>query len=141
MRYLIDTDIWSYYRQRRFGVAARIDALPADDLAISRVSVAELQVWARGADTGTRRGTVDALSRRCRLLEVSKGVWSLYPRAQFELKRIGRTVGMADVLIGCCAALHGLTVVSNNRKHFEPVCEVLAIPLENWAEPPRAASP
>ena len=56
--------------------------------------------------------------------------------------RSGRDFGVTgnlDILIGCTAALHGLTVVTNNERHVRPIGELLGFWIENWVEtPPKA---
>jgi len=132
--YLLDTDIWSYFLKDQRGVRERVIACELTDLAISRVSAAELAAWAVRTESTRRRDMVSSLCRSARFFEVDLAVWQMFPDDRAELASRGRTIGMSDVLIGCCAALSGAVVVSNNQKHFTHICEVLGLELENWAE-------
>ena len=134
MAYLLDTDTWSYFLRGKHGVRERVSAIDESELAICRVSVAELNVLAIRSSSKRRAAQVARLARTVEFFDVDESVWDLFPHVYAELLRRGWTTGMPDVLIGCCAAVHDAVVVSNNVKHFEHVCDVLGLELENWAE-------
>jgi tRNA(fMet)-specific endonuclease VapC len=46
-----------------------------------------------------------------------------------ELRRNGITIGTSDILIAGIAIENGLTLVTNNEKHYQPVER---LKLENW---------
>lgn len=140
MRYLLDTDTVSYFLRDKFGVATRILAADPDDLAISRVSIAELWVQARTARFGRiNPSSLGKFVRALRGLPVTEVIWDHFATTRAAMIRSGRDFGVTgnfDVLIGCTAALHGLIVVTNNERHFRPLGELLGTRIENWVEPP-----
>jgi tRNA(fMet)-specific endonuclease VapC len=143
LKYLLDTDTVSYFLRDKFGVGSRLLATNPDDLAISRVTVAELWVHARTAKQGRiNPATVGKFVRALRGLPVSEVIWDHFASAKATMIRSGRDFGVTgnfDILIGCTAALHGLTVVTNNERHFRPIGELLGFGIENWVEtPPKA---
>jgi tRNA(fMet)-specific endonuclease VapC len=139
LKYLLDTDTVSYFLRDQRGVASRLLSKPPDDLALSRVTVAELWVLARTAKQGrVNPSTLGKVVRAFRCLPVSEVVWDHFASAKAVLARTGRTLGPTgnfDVLIGCTASLHRMTVVTNNEKHFRPLSDVLGFSIENWADP------
>lgn len=48
-------------------------------------------------------------------------VCSLFGKERGRLRKLGRTVGDCDLFIACTAINHGLTLCTNNRRHFEMV--------------------
>jgi tRNA(fMet)-specific endonuclease VapC len=54
----------------------------------------------------------------------------VYAKERCRLERIGRRVDDFDLLIGATAIHHGLTLVTNNTKHFQ---RLNGIKLEDWS--------
>lgn len=46
-----------------------------------------------------------------------------------ELRQIGITIGTSDILIAGIAIENGLTLITNNEKHYEPIQR---LKTENW---------
>lgn len=139
MKYLVDTDTVSYFLRDQRGVASRVLAKEPSDLALSRVTVAELWVLARTARHGhVNPSTLGRLGRALRCLAVDEAVWDHFASTKAAMARAGRTLGPAgnlDVLIGCTAAIHRVAVVTNNVRHFSSISEVLGFEIENWTDP------
>jgi predicted nucleic acid-binding protein len=56
--------------------------------------------------------------------------WETAAHLWADLRRNGRLVGDADILIGAYAMRHGAVVVTRNTRHFE----YLGVATENWRE-------
>ena len=57
--------------------------------------------------------------------------FELYATEKVRLRAIGRPVDDFDLIIGCTARAHNLTLVTRNTRHF---ADLTALPLENWIE-------
>ena len=120
MRYLADTDWVVHALHGNRAVIRRLDELADEGIGISIVSIAELY---QGVFYST-----DPQGNELRLLEFLGGydvvqidddICREFARARGRLKAAGTLIGDLDVLIGCTALRHGLTLLSNNRRHFQ----------------------
>ena len=50
---------------------------------------------------------------------------------KYRLRRLGRTIEDFDLLIGCTALAHNLTLVTRNTRHF---VNLSGLRLENWVD-------
>jgi tRNA(fMet)-specific endonuclease VapC len=48
-----------------------------------------------------------------------------------ELERHGTPLDDFDLVLGCCALAHNLTLITNNVKHFK---RIESLKILNWAE-------
>ena len=53
------------------------------------------------------------------VLGIDEEVTRIFGRERGRLRRLGRTVGDLDLLIAATALRYDLTLLSNNRRHFE----------------------
>ena len=53
----------------------------------------------------------------------------VYAKEKVRLKKAGMPIEDFDLLIGCAAKATGLTMVTDNVKHFNRIC---GIEIENW---------
>ena len=120
MRYLADTDWVVHALHGNRAVIRRLDELADEGIGISIVSIAELY---QGVFYST-----DPQGNELRLLEFLGGydvvqidddICREFALARGKLKAAGTLIGDLDVLIGCTALRHGLTLLSNNRRHFQ----------------------
>lgn len=85
-----------------------------------------------GEQRPPKKHNLDNLERS--LLRISiLPVWPtipVYAKERCRLERIGRRVDDFDLLIGATAIHHGLTLVTNNTKHFQ---RLNGIKLEDWS--------
>ncbi len=132
MRYMLDTNIVSYYLCRASpALEARVnDGLKQRSLAISVVVRAELRYGQMGLATeDRRRPLIDSF-----LLRLPSVEWSINAADQFgalkhTLKTQGTPIGDFDTLIAAHALAEKLTLVTHNTRHFENVRQLT---LEDW---------
>jgi tRNA(fMet)-specific endonuclease VapC len=120
MRYLIDTDWTIHYLNGQLEVIQRVDELRAEGVALSVVSLAELYegvYYSRNPQESERQ--LDAFLRGVAVLGIDVETCKLFGRERGRLRAAGKTVGDLDLLIGSAALRHRLTVLTNNRRHFE----------------------
>ena len=131
--YLLDTDTCSELVMGNAEVFSRVDELDRDAWCISSLVYTELQY-------GLERGKLlprsrDSLQKFLRSAPcVSFGTQAAVEAAMVraELERLGRPSGQMDYLIAGHARSLGLTLVTGNTRHFEPVG---GIRVENWISP------
>ena len=140
LRYLLDTNIASYYlRRSSAALEERVNqGLLQHTLALSALTRAELRYGQAGmAADDRRRGLIDHF-----LLQLPNLAWTLETADRYgtlkDLHRRGGTpIGELDTQIAAHALAEGLTLVTHNTRHFDQVPGLL---LEDWmAEPPAPA--
>ncbi len=57
--------------------------------------------------------------RTVSVIGIDEEVTRIFGRERGRLRRSGKTVGDLDLLIGSTAIRHDLTLLTNNRRHFE----------------------
>ena len=58
-----------------------------------------------------------------------KEVWPTFAKSKFGLRKIGKLVDDADIIIGDTAITYDMIMVTENTKHFENLPGIM---LENW---------
>lgn len=132
MRFLLDTDIFIYIRQKRpEEVSRRFSKLHPGEAAISVITYGELLY---GAAKSVRRA--DALARLRELihflpaLALPESAAETYGSICADLEVKGEMIGNNDLWIAAHALAAGLTLVTNNEKEFR---RVRGLRVQNWA--------
>jgi len=130
-RYLLDTNICIYIRQKRPDeVLRRFRKLRPGEAVLSVITYGELQYGA--ANSEQRVSALERLRELVNLLpalslpETAGEVYGLI-RAQLESK--GEMIGNNDLWIAAHAIAARLTLVTNNKKEFR---RVRGLKLQNW---------
>jgi tRNA(fMet)-specific endonuclease VapC len=91
-------------------------------LALSVISLAELYegVYYSRDPEGDARALQDFL-RGVTLLPVDERTCQIFGRERGRLRAAGLLIGDFDLLIGATALRHHLTLLTNNRRHFERI--------------------
>jgi len=122
MRYLIDTDWTIHYLNGQPDVVRRVDELREEGVGLSVVSLAELYegvYYSRDPQESERQ--LDALLRGIGVLGIDVETCKLFGKERGRLRAAGKTAGDLDLLIGVAALRHNLTLLTNNRRHFEMI--------------------
>lgn len=134
--YLLDTNICIHLLNGDFNLAEKVEQVGLANCFISELTIAELLYGVAGSapDRQTRnRQNLDKFLRlfpRSHRLPISDAL-EIYAEQKAHLKRIGRLQGEFDLLIGCTALAHGLTLATRNTRHFT---DLQGIQLENWID-------
>ncbi|MBX7244637.1 MAG: type II toxin-antitoxin system VapC family toxin [Candidatus Sumerlaeaceae bacterium] len=126
MKYLLDTNHWSYIQQGFEPVVRKITSLPPESLLLmSVVSQAELMSGVLILPEGRRRDALMALFREsvasaAELVPINSEVAEQFALVFAELRRIGRPIPTNDIWLAATARAHRLTLVSAD-KHFAGV--------------------
>jgi len=120
LRYLIDTDWAIHYLNGHSRIVQRLKTLRNQGLGVSVVSLAELYegVYYSADPEGSEEGLEDLLSEVA-IVGIDKETCRVFGKERGRLRAAGRTIGDFDLLIGATALNHNLTVLTNNRRHFE----------------------
>jgi tRNA(fMet)-specific endonuclease VapC len=133
MRYLLDTDIFIFIRQRKpSDVAERFDRLHPGEAAISVITYGELLYGAaKSARSSDAFARLAALTDLLPILPVPTGAGEVYGKIRAELESKGEVIGNTDLWIAAHAVESGLTLVTNNEGEFR---RVRGLKVQNWAE-------
>ena len=119
-KYLVDTDWAIHYFNGHAGITQRLQALQPAGLALSVVSLAELYEGVLYSTTPDEdeRALKDFLGV-VELVGIDDSTAQRFGQERGRLRARGLLIGDFDLLIGVTALAHGLTLLTNNRKHFE----------------------
>ncbi len=132
MRYLLDTNIVSYYLRRSSpALETKLsDALKRHSVAISVITRAELLYGQAGmTPVDRRRGLIDSFFLRLPSLEWGVTAADLYGPLKDSFRREGKPIGEMDTQIAAHALAEKLILVTHNTRHFENVPH---LKLEDW---------
>ena len=134
-KYLLDTCTWIEYFHERNGVKEQVDLVDPDQIFASEITIAELTYGAMKSGNYNRH--IKEPEWLCNYITICKISDVFYEYAQIRnalnriKKNLDREVGQFDILIGATALHYGLTVVTENIKHFSLMP---GVKCENWVE-------
>jgi predicted nucleic acid-binding protein len=119
VRYLLDSDWVIDYLHQVGQTVRRVDELAHHGLGLSIVSLAELHEGLvtsqdRRADERRLRNFLIGVT----VIGLDEETCRIFGRERSRLRAEGNLIGDLDLLIGATALRHGLTVLTNNRRHF-----------------------
>jgi len=128
--FMLDTDISSYIIKRRPATLVERFEKYAETLNVSVMTAAGLRFGAEKAGRPKLAELVEAYLERLAILDWTNEVTSHYARIRSELERSGKPIGNMDLLIASHAVSQGMTLVTNNLKHFS---NVPGLKVEVWS--------
>jgi len=122
LSYLVDTDWAVHWLHGNERIRQRMEELRGQGLALSAVSLAEL--W-EGVNYSrdplqSEHGLNDFL-RRVSFVSIVEETCKLFGKERGRLRAAGKRVADFDLIIGVTARQHELTLLTNNRRHFENI--------------------
>lgn len=132
MRYMLDTNIVSYYLRRVLpALEERVnDGLKHRSMAISAITRAELRFGQSAmSPEDRRRPLIDSFLLRLPSIEWSVGAADCYGALKHTPKTQGTPIGDMDTLIAAHALAEKLILVTHNTRHFE---KIPGLKLEDW---------
>jgi tRNA(fMet)-specific endonuclease VapC len=122
VNYLIDSDWVIEWLKGRQPAIALIDSLRNQDLAISLVTYAEVYEGIFfGRDPVAAEQGFREFQRDVSVLPLSEPVMLRVARLRGELRREGRLIADADLLIAATALDDDRTLITRNTRHFQRV--------------------
>jgi tRNA(fMet)-specific endonuclease VapC len=131
IRLMLDTNVCvELLRGRAPGVLKRLRRLAIDEVAISSITLAELQCGVAKSARPARHELL--LAEFCAPLVIppfDSLAAEVYGRTRAQLERIGKPIGPLDTLIAAHALALDVTLVTNNEREFG---RVPGLRVENW---------
>ncbi len=121
--FMLDTNICvDLIRGRAPELVGRLRKYPPDDIAISSISLAELQYGAvKSARPDWHLGLLAEFCAPLAILEFGNQAAEAYGKVRLALERAGTPIGPLDTLIAAHALAENMTVVTNNLREFRRV--------------------
>jgi len=121
-QYLVDTDWVIHYLNGREDVVNRLRALRPDGIGLSVVALAELYegVYYSRDPEKDEQGLNDFL-RGLTVLGLDEETSQIFGRERGRLRESGQIIGDIDLFIAATALQYDVTLLSNNRRHFDRI--------------------
>ncbi len=131
IRYLLDTNICIYIAKHNPAtVRARFEQLSADVLAMSVITLGELQHGAEKSQARFRAlAALQQLQRVIQVEPLTEAVGQHYGQIRSALERKGQPIGNNDLWIAAHARAEGWVLVTSNEREFDRVDDLA---VENW---------
>ena len=101
-----------------------------DNIFISFITVSELYYGAcKSQRVEQNLAVIRQLAERLNVVESDDAISEAFGRLKTSLEHAGKVIDDADIYIAACACVHGLTLVTNNTKHFR---RIKGVKLDNW---------
>jgi tRNA(fMet)-specific endonuclease VapC len=130
LRYMLDTDSVSFVLRGQGHVAARMAEHRPSQLCISSLTLAELRHGAEKRRSAMINGLIDAFTGTIAVVAFDSAAANRFGLISARLGEAGTPIGHLDTLIASHALALGLTLVTNNTKHFG---RVKGLRVANWA--------
>jgi tRNA(fMet)-specific endonuclease VapC len=123
--YLLDTNVLGQVLRKRprQTVMEKLRQIPSDAVQASIVTLFEMHYGSMlrdDADPFWLRIQTQIVPL-VRWIPVDEAIAMQAGDAAASLKKIGRPIGLADCLIAASASVHGLTLITENIRHFERI--------------------
>jgi tRNA(fMet)-specific endonuclease VapC len=131
VRYLLDTNIFIYIRQRRpLGLLAKFQQLTPDEAAISVITYGKLYYGAeKSANTPRAKLELENVMTALPVLPLPAEAGAAYGQIHAGLERRGERIGGNNLWIAAHALADNLILVTNNEREFR---RVSGLSIENW---------
>jgi tRNA(fMet)-specific endonuclease VapC len=127
--FLLDTNICIFFNKGIGSVRDHLGSIGFDRCAISEITFAELLYGVERSDAKEKnRRTLEIFLTDISILPIHQAL-PLFASEKARLRKIGEPIDNFDLLIGATAVHHGLTLVTNNTKHFQ---RIQGIQLQDW---------
>jgi tRNA(fMet)-specific endonuclease VapC len=119
-------------RERLERLQARLQAVPAANLAMSAISMGELRFGAdKSAAPQTNHQALDALGRMIAVIPLAEPVCRHYGEIRQQLEAQGNGIGPNDTWIAAHGREAGYTIVTGNTREF---ARVSGLRVEDWTQ-------
>ena len=130
MKYLLDTNICIYFLNQNQTIVKRMSEMPVDDMAISIITIAELQFGAfNSVRINENLERIKYLRNIIKTINLNTAITEEYAKIKSVLRKSGSLIDDFDVLTGATAIVNKLILVTNNQQHFSRIENLI---IENW---------
>ena len=121
MQYLVDSDWAIDYLQRRRRAARLLDALLPYGVGLSIISLGEIYDGLLGSPNREQaeqelQSFLEAIQD---VVQLDEQTCRIFAAERRRLRESGQRIEDPDIYIGATAIRHNLTLLTNNRRHFE----------------------
>jgi tRNA(fMet)-specific endonuclease VapC len=127
---MLDADTVSYALRGQGQVGARLLEHEPSDLCISSITLAELNFGAEAKRSRKIRRAIRRFTKDVVVVPFDEASAERFGVVAAALATRGQPIRVYDTLVAAQALCLGLTVVTNNTRHFS---KVLGLAVENWA--------
>ncbi len=122
LSYLIDTDWIIHYLNGNRDIIDKVRSVEKGGLAASVVSLAELYegIYYSTNPAGNEKTLEDFLGG-VSILSIQDEICKVFGKERGRLRQAKKMIGDFDLLIASTCLYHKLTLLTNNRKHYEVV--------------------
>ena len=114
-----------------YQLESKFEKVQKDSRFISEITLAKLKFGVQSSQFFERNQVVlDDFLTGVNILPILPTL-DFYAKEKARLRKVGLTLDEFDLLIGCCAVINKLTLITNNARHFE---RIEGIQLENWVK-------
>jgi tRNA(fMet)-specific endonuclease VapC len=124
-----DTDSVSFALRGEGKVGLRILERAPSELCISAITEAELRYGAERRKSTRLHKLIDKFTNSVRVAPFDSACAASFGKVVSKLMAKGKPIGDFDAMIAAHALALGLTLVTNNAKHFR---QVEGLRIENW---------
>ena len=120
--HLVDTDWAIHYLHGRQDIMDRLEVLKHEGLGLSIISLSELYegIYYSRNPAQNEQGLRDFL-QGVDIIGLDEETTKIFGRERGRLRAAGMMIGDFDLLIGATALQYDLTLLTNNRQHFERI--------------------
>jgi predicted nucleic acid-binding protein len=130
--YLLDTDTIIYILKGYPAVEKNLQRHYHDPMKISVITLMELYYGAYKSQRVTRSlAKIKTLEKALEILPLGDEIVEIFGREKARLENLGTPLDDFDLILGCSALVHNLTLVTNNLKHFR---KIEGLRVTNWME-------
>ena len=130
MKYLLDTDICVYWLKGNEHIEQKVLSVGIDNLSVPFITVSELYYGAyKSQRVDENIAMIRKLTDHINVIASDDAISEAFGKLKASLEKAGLIIDDADMFVAACALVHGLTMVTNNTKHFR---RIKGLKLDNW---------
>ena len=131
VRYLLDTDTFSYAVSNRYPEVRRHLSSLTTVPVLSSISLAEIMYGVRKKRSKKLESMVGLFTELVEVRDFTASAANEYAKIRNLLEESGQLIGNMDMLIAAVAKAEGLTLVTNNTAHFSRIAKLKIV---NWVK-------
>lgn len=131
IKYSLDTNIISYLLKGNLTIAERIrkEINDGNKIVFNPISYYEVYRGLKYIESQKKLDEFKSLCESFGMLEIKIDTFELAAKYYVELKKAGKIIEDADLLIASNCIINDVVLITNNVKHFERINE---LKFENW---------
>jgi len=134
MKYVLDTNIITYYLKGNKSIQDRVDnEAENDNIIIPPFVYFEIEKWLSAINSKNKLYAFEQLFKEYGIDTIDKEIFDLAVLIYVKLRKDGITIDDGDLLIAAYCIQNNYTLVSNNLKHFEKIENIQVV---NWTSLP-----